>query len=101
MANPRSAEIEFYLTHSIRHVSNAPSAEPEVLVHGRSGERLVAAGDPQPVQDPAVAGLPVGPGGVALIAQRLEHAEQGLEFEQRDGPGGRRSQGRDGDQVGG
>jgi hypothetical protein len=64
-------------------VSNAPSGEPEVLVRGRAGERLVAAGDPQPVLDPAVVGLPVGPGGVSLIAQRLDRAEQGLEFEQR------------------
>jgi len=71
------------ITAPVGHVSNAPSGAPEVLVRGRAGERLVAAGDPQPVQDPAVAGLRVGPGGVALIAQRLDRAEQGLEFEQR------------------
>jgi hypothetical protein len=38
-----------------RHVSNAPSGEPEVLVRNRAGERLVADGDPQLVRDPAVA----------------------------------------------
>jgi hypothetical protein len=30
------------------------------------------------VQDPAVAGLPVEPGGVALIAHDLDRAGQGL-----------------------
>jgi hypothetical protein len=71
------------MKYSFRHVSNAPSGEPEVLVRGSAGERLVADGDPQPVQDPAVAGLPVEPGGVALIAQDLGRARRGLWFEQR------------------
>ena len=44
---------------------------------GGAGERLIADGDPQPVQDPAVAGLPAGPGGVTLIPQRLDRAGQG------------------------
>jgi len=50
---------------------------------GRVGERLVADRDPQPVQDPAVAGLPVEPGSIALITHRRDLAEQGVKFEQR------------------
>ena len=46
-------------------------------------ERLVADGDPQPVQNPAVAGILVEPRGVAVITQRCEFAEQGVEFQQR------------------
>jgi hypothetical protein len=70
-------------SYSSRHVSNASSGEPEVLVRDGAGERLVADGGPQPVQDSAVAGLPVGPGGVALIAQGLGRAGRGLWFGQR------------------
>ena len=45
---------------------------------GRVGERLVADRDPQPVQDPAVAGLPVEPGSITLVAQRRDLTEQGI-----------------------
>jgi hypothetical protein len=34
------------------------------------------------VQDPALAGLAVEPGGVTFITQRRDLAEQGVEFEQ-------------------
>lgn len=49
---------------------------------GRVGERLVADRDPQSVKDPAVAGLPVETGSIALITQRCDLAEQGVKFEQ-------------------
>ena len=49
---------------------------------GRVRERLVADGDPQPVQNPAVAGILVEPRSVAVITQRREFAEQGIEFQQ-------------------
>jgi hypothetical protein len=50
---------------------------------GRVRERFVADGDPQAVQNPAVAGIVIKPRGVAVIAQRREFAEQGVEFHQR------------------
>ena len=50
---------------------------------GRVGQRLVADGNPQPVQDPAVAGFLVEPCGITFIAKRGDLAEQGVEFEQR------------------
>jgi hypothetical protein len=49
---------------------------------GRIRERLVGDGDPQPVQNPAVAGILVEPRSVAVITQRREFAEQGVEFQQ-------------------
>lgn len=50
---------------------------------GRVRERLIANGDPQPVQNPAVTGIPVEPRSVAVITQRREFAEQGVKFQQR------------------
>ncbi len=50
---------------------------------GRVRERRVADGDPQPVQNPAVAGILVESRSVAVIAQRREFAGQGVEFQLR------------------
>jgi len=50
---------------------------------GRVRERLVADGNPQPVQNPAVAGILVEPRSVAVITQHRKFAEQGVELQQR------------------
>jgi len=50
---------------------------------GRVRERLVADGDPQPVQNPTVAGILVEPRSVVVITQRREFPEEGVEFQQR------------------
>lgn len=50
---------------------------------GRVRERLVADGNPQPVQNPAVAGILVEPCSVAVITQHRKFAEQGVELQQR------------------
>jgi hypothetical protein len=68
---------------AIRHVSNAPSGGPEVLVRGRAGEPSRCRRRSTAGARPDGSGLPVGPGGVSLVAQDLGRAGQGLWFGQR------------------
>ena len=49
----------------------------------RVRERLVAYVNPQPVQNPAVAGTLAEPRSIAVTTQHREFGEQGVEFQQR------------------
>jgi len=64
-------------------VRPSPVSTYELPGGGRVRERLVANGDPQAMQNPAVVGILVEPRSVAVITQRREFAEQGVEFQQR------------------
>ena len=64
-------------------VRPGPVSTYELPGGGRVRERLVANGDPQPMQNPAVAGILVEPLSIAIITQHREFAEQGVEFQQR------------------